>query len=187
MGTVIGLLAIAMVVVVIVYVVIIFNGLIALKNNIAKAWSNIDVLLKQRYDEIPKLVRVCEGYMKHERATLENVTKARSMLQDASSPEQQTEASNMLTSTLRSLFAVSESYPDLKSDVNFRQLQARISEIEDLIADRREFYNETVNTYNIRIQQFPDLLVANQLNYTPLRMWKINPEHREDVKIEFSF
>lgn len=187
MGTVIVVLAIALLVVVIVYTIILFNGLIALKNNVSKSWSNIDVLLKQRYDEVPKLVKVCEGYMKHERATLENVTKARSMLQQAKNPDQQTEASNMLTDTLRSLFAVSENYPDLKSDVNFRQLQARISEIEDLIADRREFYNETVNTYNIRIQQFPDLLVANQLNFRPLRMWKINPEHREDVKIEFSF
>ncbi|MDG5816215.1 LemA family protein [Chitinispirillales bacterium ANBcel5] len=180
-------LILALLIIGVVYIITIYNGLVALKNNISKTWSNIDVLLKQRYDELPKLIKVCEGYMIHERSTLENVTKARSMLQSASSPQQQTEASNMLTSALRSLFALTENYPDLKSDINFRQLQARITELEEMIADRREFYNETVNTYNIRIQQFPDIFIANQIGYRRAQLWKINPEHRKDVKVEFSF
>jgi len=168
------------------YAVIIYNGLVTLRNSVSKAWSNIDVLLKQRYDEVPRLVAVCETYMKHERITLERVVQARSMRDCAAGLEQHAKASNTLTSALGGLFAVSENYPDLKADVNFRQLQARISELEDQIADRREFYNESVTIYNTHVQKFPDSIIASMFGYVPARLWKINPLHRENVNVFIS-
>lgn len=167
------------------YVIIIYNTLVSMRNNTDKAWSNIDVLLKQRYDELPKLLEVCKGYMQHERETLEAVTKARSMVAAADSQNPQLEAQNFLTDTLKSLFAVTENYPDLKADEAFRRLSSRISELEEQIADRRELFNEYINIYNIRIAQFPDLLVATRFSFSPRTLWKINPEHRHDVKIAF--
>lgn len=168
------------------YVIVIYNGLVRMKNNIDKSWSNIDVLLKQRFDELPKLVKVCEGYMQHERKTLENVIKARSMVDQAGSEGEVIDANNAITQALRSLFAVSENYPDLKADASFRQLQSRVSEIEDQIADRREFFNESVNLYNIRIEQFPDILVARNLNYASRKLWEIDPGDRSDVEININ-
>ncbi|MBN2645516.1 MAG: LemA family protein [Desulfuromonadaceae bacterium] len=168
------------------YAILIYNGLIRMKNDTDKAWSNIDVLLKQRFDELPKLIKVCEGYMQHEKQTLEAVIKARSMVGNASGEEAQKNAQNFLTDTLRSLFAVVERYPDLKADGAFRALSNRISELEDQIADRRELFNEYVNLYNIRIAQFPDVLIANQFRFTARKLWEINPEHRADVEVSFS-
>lgn len=170
----------------IVFGIIIYNGLISMKHNIEKAWSNIDVLLKQRYDELPKLVKVCEGYMHHEQAVLENVARARSMMDSAGSEREMAAASNAITAALRSLFAVVENYPDLKADRAFRQLQARVSQIEDQIADRRELYNESVNLFNIRIEQFPDVIVAGMMRLLPRELWKIDPAHREDVDMTFA-
>ncbi len=167
------------------YAVLVYNGLVQLKNNIERDWSNIDVLLKQRFDELPKLVQVCEGYMQHEKRTLEAVIAARSQIQSARSDGERLEAQNALSETLRSLFMVVERYPELKADKAFRQLQARISELEEMIADRREFFNEAVNTYNIRIEQFPDLLVARPLNFTGRTLWRIDPAHRQDVEVRF--
>lgn len=186
MATVILLILLGIIIAMVVYVIIIYNGLINLKHNIEKTWSNIDVLLKQRYDELPKLVSVCEGYMQHERAVLENVTKARSQLDSASSGGEVLDANNAITSALRSLFAVVENYPDLKADRAFRQLQSRITQLEDQIADRRELYNSSVNIFNIRIEQFPDFFVANMMRLTPRRLWQIDPGHREDVAIRFN-
>ena len=168
------------------YVVAVYNGLIHLKNSIDKDWSNIDVLLKQRFDELPKLIKVCEGYMQHEKQTLEAVIKARSMVSGGGSEAQQMQAQNALTDTLRSLFMVVERYPDLKADKSFRQLGARISELENQIADRRELYNDTVNLYNIRIEQFPDVLIAKPFNFNNRPLWKINPAHRQDVQVSFN-
>jgi len=171
---------------VIVYTIIIYNGFIALKNTISQDWSNIDVLLKQRYDELPKLIKVCEGYMQHEQRTLEAVVKARSMVNSARTDEQQLQAQNMLTDTLKSLFMVVERYPDLKADAGFRQLSNRITEIEDQIADRRELYNASVTIYNIRLGQFPDMIIANMFNFQPGTLWIIDPEHRQDVTVSFA-
>jgi LemA protein len=168
------------------YGIVIYNALVSLKNSIDKAWSNIDVLLKQRFDEIPKLVKVCEGYMRHERQTLEAVIKARSLLETAKNSGETLQAEGAITHALRSLFAVVENYPDLKADVGFRQLQARISELEDQIADRRELFNETVNLYNIRIEQFPDTLISRSFGFDPRELWKIEAAHRADVPIAFS-
>ncbi len=168
------------------YIVVIYNGFVALKNSINQDWSNIDVLLKQRYDELPKLIKVCEGYMQHEQKTLEAVVKARSQVNSARSDEQKLQAQNMLTDTLKSLFMVVERYPDLKADAGFRQLSNRISELEDQIADRRELYNASVTIYNTRIEQFPDLVVARLFNFSGRKLWEIDPAHRQDVEVSFS-
>ena len=155
---------------VIIYVVMIFNGLIALKNDIAKAWANIDILLKQRHDELAKLLDVCKGYMDYERDTLQKITQARSMYQQAVSVDQKAQADHSMTSALRGFFAVAENYPQLKANDNFMRLQGRITDLENQIADRREFYNDSVNTFNIRIQQMPDTFVASFMNLTPRAM-----------------
>lgn len=167
------------------YIIGIYNGLVSLRNNIDRAWSNIDVLLKQRFDELPKLIKVCEGYMQHEQKTLEAVVKARSMVQNARGSKEKLEAQNMLTDTLRSLFMVVERYPDLKADTVFRNLGNRISDIEDQIADRREFFNDSVNLYNTRIEQFPDVLIARSFHFMRRSLWKIDPAHRRDVEVNF--
>lgn len=167
------------------YAIIVYNGLVQLKNNIDRDWSNIDVLLKQRFDELPKLIRVCEGYMQHEKRTLQAVIAARSQIASAHTEGDRLQAQNALTDTLRSLFMVVERYPELKADRAFRELQGRISEIEEMIADRREFYNEAVNIYNIRIAQFPDLLIARPFNFTSRTLWQIDPAHRQDVEVRF--
>ena len=167
------------------YIIIIYNGFVALKNNINQDWSNIDVLLKQRYDELPKLIKVCEGYMQHEQKTLEAVVKARSMVNSAQGDEQKLQAQNMLTDTLKSLFMVVERYPDLKADAGFRQLSNRISELEDQIADRRELYNASVTIYNTRLDQFPDVIIARLFNFTGRSLWTIDPAQRQDVEVSF--
>lgn len=184
-GIAAGILVLASLV--IIFIIVTYNGFIHLKNNIDKHWSNIDVLLKQRYDEIPKLVEVCKGYMTHERETLERVIKARNML--GSVPKDSKaflENQTMLTSALKSLFAVAEQYPELKADSMFARLQSRITELEDSIADRREMYNEVVTIYNIKLQKFPDLVVGSMFRFDEGILWEINPAHREDVKISFS-
>lgn len=167
------------------YVILIYNGFVQLKNNINRDWSNIDVLLKQRYDELPKLIKVCEGYMQHEQKTLEAVIKARSMAGAARTDADRMQAQNTLTDTLKSLFMVVERYPDLKADAGFRQLSNRISELEDQIADRRELYNAAVTIYNTRIDQFPDVIVARLFNFSSRNLWEIDPAHREDVAVNF--
>lgn len=168
------------------YVIIIYNGFVALKNNINQDWSNIDVLLKQRFDELPKLIKTCEGYMQHEQKTLEAVIKARSMVQSARGDEQKLQAQNMLTDTLKSLFMVVERYPELKADTGFHQLSNRITEIEDQIADRRELYNASVTIYNTRLDQFPDVIIARLFNFDSRSLWQIDAAHRQDVEVNFS-
>jgi LemA protein len=168
-----------------VYVVMIFNGLVAVKNDVSKAWANIDILLKQRHDELPNLVEVCKGYMTHERETLERVTQARSQYQQAVSVDQKAQAEQGTTAALRSLFAVAENYPQLKANDNFLKLQNRITELESEIADRREFYNDSVNTFNVRIQQVPDTFIAAFMNVRPLPMFKVEDADRAVVKLSF--
>ena len=168
------------------YFISIYNGLITVKNNIDKSWSNIDVLLKQRHDELPKLVSTVEGYMKHERTVLENITKARTAFMNAHTVGEKAQADNMVTGALKSLFAVAENYPQLQSSQNFMQLQSRISALENEIADRREFYNDSVNTFNIRIEQIPDVFVAKMLALTKREMFKVSQQDREDVVIRFA-
>jgi len=163
----------------------VYNGLIRLARNNDKAWANIDVLLKQRYDEILKLVKVCEGYMQYERATLEKITSLRTMCMQAQGVADSAVKEGQLSGMLRQLFAVAENYPDLKANQNFLQMQQRVSYLENQIADRREFYNDSVNNYNIRIQQIPDMLVANMLQFLPRELFRVVDEERKDVDIKF--
>ncbi|MBI4376016.1 MAG: LemA family protein [Elusimicrobia bacterium] len=185
MVLVIGIIAIAVVVVVASCAITIYNGLVLLKNNIDKAWANIDVLLKQRHDELPKLIASCEGYMSHERGVLDRVLKARQALMMASGPRQKGVAEGQLEGALRQLFAIAENYPDLKAQSSFQQLQNRISSLESDIADRREFYNESANNYNIRIASIPDMILAGWMKLSPREMFKVDSGDREDVKVEF--
>ena len=184
MGTVF-LVLILITVAIIGYFITVYNGLIKLKNNIKKSWANIDVLLKQRSDELPKLIATVKGYMKHEREILENLTKARTNFLNANTVAETAAADNMITGALKSLFAVAENYPNLKANENFIQLQNRISGIENEIADRREFYNDSVNQYNIRIQSIPDVIVARMMGYTNEEMFEVAETDKQDVEIIF--
>ena len=168
------------------YVSMIYNGLITLKNDIDKAWANIDVMLKQRHDELSKLLDVCKGYMNFEGDTLQKVTQARSMYQQAVTVDQKVQADQNTTSALRGLFAVAENYPDLKTNANFTQLQKRITELESQLADRREYYNDSVNTFNIRIQQIPDTFIASNMHLSPKAMFKVEETDKADVPMAFA-
>jgi len=169
------------------YFITIYNGLIRLDNNIRKAWANIDVLLKQRHDEIPKLIKICEGYMQYERETLEKITAARTACLAAQGPADSAKKEGELSGLLRHLFAVAENYPELKANQNFTQLQERVSYLENQIADRREFYNDSVNNYNIRIQQIPDMWIAAMMKMQNKELFNISEEDRKDVDIKFDF
>jgi LemA protein len=169
-----------------IYVVIIYNGLVRLRNDIDKAWANIDVLLKQRHDELPNLVATVKGYMQYEQQTLERITQARTAYMQASTVGQKAQADLLATGALRGLFAVAENYPDLKANTNFLQLQKRISELEDMIADRREFFNDDVNTYNVRIQQLPDVLIASLMGLQKKEMFKVSDEDKRQVEIDLA-
>ncbi len=166
------------------YFITIYNGLISLKENIKKSWSNIDVILKQRHDELPKLISVCESYAEFEHGVLDRLMKAREKYFKARGVTKKSEASNEVTAALQGIFALAENYPDLKTNKNFMQLQERISHLEETLADRREFYNDSVNNFNIRIKQIPDVLVAGMLNYQDEEMFKVSQKEREDVKID---
>lgn len=168
------------------FLVSIYNSLVRMKNNISKAWANIDVILKQRSDELPKLVDSVKGYMKHEEGVLTKVTEARTKFLDAQTIQEKAKTNNMITDALKSLFAVAENYPNLKANESFLQLQNRISGLENELADRREFYNDSVNEYNIKIDSFPDLIVAKMMGYTqPETMFEVDESDKKDVKIEF--
>ncbi len=171
---------------VVLYFVTLYNGLINLDKSTARSWSNIDVLLKQRHDELPKLVSTVEGYMAHERETLQRVVEARTRVASAQGVNEKAQADGALTGALRQLFAVAEGYPELKADSSFQHLQSRISEIEEQIADRREFYNHAVNQFNIRIHQLPDLFIANMLNLRDREYFRASEADRQDVEISFS-
>jgi LemA protein len=170
---------------VLVYVVILYNGLVRLRNDNDRAWANIDVLLKQRHDEIPNLVETVKGYMQHEQQTLLAVTQARAASMNAASIGQKAQADLMMTGALRGLFALTENYPQLKANENFLKLQMRISELEERIADRREFFNDDVNTYNTRIGQIPEVFVASYMNLKPRAMFKVSEEDRRLVEVKF--
>jgi LemA protein len=188
MGIVIlvGLVFILFVVGIFAYLITIYNSLVRLKNDIDKAWANIDVLLKQRHDELPKLIETCKGYMQYEQKTFQLITEARTAFMRAGSVGEKAAADNMISGALKSLFAVSENYPDLKANNNFMQLQKRISELEEKIADRREFFNDDVNTYNIRIQQLPDVFIAGLMHLQHRDLFKVTDEDRQDVDVKMT-
>jgi len=175
---------------VLVYAVTIYNHLVTLKHNVSKSWANIDVLLKQRHDELPKLIEVCKQYMGYEKDTMERVIKARSAV--ASAREKSDvgalgAAETQLRMGLGNLFALAESYPDLKADQSFQHLQSRITGLENSIADRREFYNEAVNNNNVRIEQFPDVIVARFFNFKEATLLEFSEEEKADVDVKGLF
>ena len=183
---IVGVFLLLVIVAFVAYFIAVYNGLVRLKNNIKKALANIDVLLKQRMDELTKLIETVKGYARFERKVLTEVTKARTAFLDAKTLPEKAKASDMLSGAIKSLFAVAENYPKLNASENFKQLQDRISGIENEIADRREFYNDSVNTYNIRIQQIPDRFIAGMLGYQPEVLFKAEEAEKKDVKVDFS-
>ena len=175
---------------VLLYAIMIYNNLVSLKHNVSKSWANIDVLLKQRHDKLPKLVEVCKQYMGYEQETLIKVMEARSQVASAreccdlgalGAPE------SRLRLGLGNLFAVAEAYPELKADSTFRHLQDRITGLENSIADRREYYNESVNLNNVRIEQFPDLIVARRFGFQPAELLEFADEELTDVSVKALF
>jgi len=162
-----------------------YNRIIRFENRIDNAWAQIDVQLKRRADLIPNLLETVKGYMKHEREVLENVTKARSALISAKTPQENIQADNMLTGALKTLFAVSESYPDLKANQNFLNLQDELTHTEDKIAYSRQHYNDTILKFNNTIETFPGVLFARMMNKTPRDMLQIPEESRELPKVSF--
>ena len=169
----------------IVIVVAIYNGLVGARNRVENAWSQVDVQLKRRYDLIPNLVETVKGYASHEQQTFERVTEARSAAQTAEGPAEQAEAENFLTSALRQLFAVAEAYPELRASENFQGLQAELSETENRIAVSRQIYNDTVLTYNNKVQQVPTNIVAGMFGFDEREYFEAGDEAEEAPAVEF--
>jgi LemA protein len=172
------------------YGVLIYNNLVRLKHNVSQAWSNIDVLMKQRHDELPKLIETCKQYMKYEKDVLEKVTEARASVGRARAAGDigaLGEAETQLRAGLMNLFAVAENYPELRANEHFQHLQNRISQLEASIADRREFYNDSVNVNNIRIEQFPDNMIATLFRFGPRQLLKFKESETKDVNVKALF
>lgn len=185
-----SMLFLALLILSVVYLVFAYNNLVNLKHSVSKAWANIDVLLKQRHDEIPKLVETCKQYMKFEQSTLEKVMQARAQVSSAREARDigaLGRAEGALRAGLGSLFAVAEAYPELKSNEQFLHLQARISNLENAIADRREFYNESVNINNVRVEQFPDNVVAGLFSFKTARLLEFASAEKTDVDVRALF
>ncbi|MGH9216343.1 MAG: LemA family protein [Acidimicrobiales bacterium] len=167
------------------YVVFSYNGLVSLRNRIENAWAQIDVQLKRRYDLIPNLVETVKGYAAHERETLDAVIEARNAGMNASGPHDQAEAENQITGALKSLFALSEAYPDLKANQNFAQLQEELTGTEGRIAYARQFYNDTVYRYNTKIQSFPSNILANAFRFSEREYFEADDESRGPTQVQF--
>ncbi len=165
--------------------VVSYNGFVQLKNRIDNSWSQIDVQLKRRFDLVPNLIETVKGYAKHEKETLKMVTEARAAISKAPSGKEKMAAENMLTGALKSLFAVSESYPDLKANQNFLMLQEELSGIESKIAYARQFYNDTVLTYNTKVETLPDSILAGLFNFNKRDYFQIDEAARQNVKVQF--
>lgn len=174
--------------VLVLWVIAAFNGLVSLRNHAKEAWSDIQVQLKRRYDLIPNLVETVKGYAAHESSAFENVTKARAAAMGATNPADQAQAENQLSTTLKSLFAVSEAYPELKANQNFLQLQQELGDTEDKIQASRRFYNTTVMSLNTRIQSFPGNLVASSFGFAPMDLFELSAADaaaNEPVAVKF--
>jgi len=170
------------------WMILTYNGLIRLKNRVDEAWSDIDVQLKRRHDLIPNLIETVKGYAKHEQGTFEKVVEARSAAmsaQESGDAKKQAEAENMLSSTLKSIFALAENYPDLKANQNFLELQQELSDTENKIQASRRFYNGNVRDFNTKIQLFPNSLIAGILNFKERDFFEADEAEKENVKVEF--
>lgn len=179
-----------LVILVLVYGVFTYNSLVSVVNNVEKSWANIDVLLKQRHDELPKLIETCKAYMQHEQGTLGKVIQARAGVDSAREKQDIPALSaneTMLHSSLGSLFALAENYPDLKANQSFASLQNRITGLENAIADRREFYNDSVNVNNVRVQQFPDLIIAGLFGFGKRQMLQFSHAELADIDVGKQF
>jgi LemA protein len=180
-GLIFGIAAI----VIVLFAIIVYNSLVRLRNQVKNSWAQIDVQLKRRNDLIPNLVNAVKGYMKHEKSVLENVTKARAAMASAEGVETKAQASNMLSQSLKSLFAVSENYPDLKANQNFMQLQEEITGTENKISYSRQHYNDIVMHFNTKIETFPNNMFANMLNFNQEKMFEATEQEKKNVKVEF--
>jgi len=181
----IGIIVLIIVIVLVLGLVGMYNGLIKLKNRVDEAWSDIDVQLKRRYDLIPNLVNTVKGYATHERELFEKVTEARTRAMNAGSTHEKAEAENMLSGTLKSLFAVSENYPELKANQNFLELQRELTDTEDKIMASRRFYNGNVRDFNTKIQVFPTNIIAGMLSFVAREFFEADEKEKEPVKVEF--
>ncbi len=175
----------AIVIVIVLYVIGAYNKLVILRNRVRDQWAQIDVQLKRRFDLIPNLVETVKGYTKHESETLENVIKARNTFLSATSPEDEMKADGELTKAMTKLFALSESYPDLKANTNFTELQSELQQTEDKIAVARQFYNDTVLNYNNRIEVVPSNFVASLFRFKKEAFFEANETERENVQVKF--
>ncbi len=184
--SIIAIIILVVVVAVILWVVAVFNGLVVLKNRAQEAWADIDVQLKRRYDLIPNLVETVKGYAAHESQLFEKVTTARANAMNAQGVQGKAQAENMLSGALKSLFAVSEAYPDLKASVNFLELQRELTDTEDKIQASRRFYNTNVRDLNIKIESFPDNVIAGPLGFSKMQLFEITTEaERQPVAVKF--
>jgi len=179
-------IVLGLVVLAVLYLVFLYNGLVRLRNRIEAAWAQIDVQLRRRYDLIPNLVETVKGYAAHERETLDSDTKARAAAESATGPADQAAKENVLTQSLKSLIAVSEAYPDLKANQNFLSLQEELSATEGRIAYARQYYNDTVQRYNTKIQSFPAVLLAGALRFQPREYFEADDTSRGPVNVSFS-
>lgn len=180
------IIILAIIVIAILWIVASYNGLVTLKNRAKEAWSDIDVQLKRRYDLIPNLVETVKGYAEHEKELFEKVTQARVSAMGAQGAHAKAQAENMLSGTLKSLFAVAESYPDLKASANFLELQRELTDTEDKIQAARRFYNTNVRDLNIKIESFPDNILANAFGFKQMELFEVaNEAEREPVKVNF--
>ena len=185
MGTVLLIVVIAVVVLAILYAVIAYNGMIRTRNMVDQAWSGIDVQLERRHDLIPNLVETVKGYAAHERGTFEAVTNARANAINAQTPAAQAQAENVLSGALKSLFAVAEAYPDLKANQNFLNLQEELTSSEDRVAYARQYYNDSVLSYNTQIQKFPTVILAGMFNFEKREFFDAAPEETETPQVSF--
>ncbi len=181
----IGLILIIIIIAIILWIIAIYNGLIRLKNRVDEAWSDIDVQLKRRYDLIPNLVNTVKGYATHERELFEKVTEARTRAMNAGTAADKAQAENVLSGTLKTLFAVSENYPDLKANQNFLELQRELTDTEDKIQAARRFYNGNVRDFNTKIEVFPNNIFAGILHFTKRDFFEAGEGEKEPVKVEF--
>jgi LemA protein len=181
----IGLIFLVVVIVIAFWLIAMYNGLVKLKNRVEEAWSDIDVQLKRRYDLIPNLVNTVKGYATHERELFEKVTEARSRAMSAGSAADKAQAENMLTNTLKSLFAVAENYPDLKANQNFLELQRELTDTEDKIMASRRFYNANVRDLNTKIETFPTNILAGMMGFAKREFFEAEGGEKELPKVEF--
>jgi LemA protein len=181
-----GIIILIVAVILVFAVVSIYNKLVRLRNTMKSSWSDIDVQCKKRYDLVPNLVETVKGYAAHEKSVFENVTKARSMAMQATTPAEMAKAENMFRDTLKSLFAVAEAYPELKANTNFLQLQSQLQELENSLEAARRYYNAVVRDFNTQIESFPSNLIASTFNFKQGDFFQLEtPEERKAVKVSF--